>query len=44
MQEYAMPLGFPNIGNTAEFVGQVSNLRPIFNRPGRPRANAAQAG
>jgi hypothetical protein len=26
------------------YVGQVFNLRPIFNRPGRLRANAAQAG
>jgi hypothetical protein len=35
---------FPSIGNAAELVGQVFNLRPIVNRPGRPRANDAQAG
>jgi hypothetical protein len=26
------------------YVGQVFNLRPIFNRPADPSANAAQAG
>jgi hypothetical protein len=38
------PLGFPSIGNAAEFVVQVFNLRPIFNRPADQYANAAQAG
>jgi hypothetical protein len=39
-----MPPTVPNIGDTAEFVGQAVSLRRIVNPPADQYANAAQAG